>query len=171
MREIFYLSQRFIVNSSWGSSVGKTRATLHQQVVLRESESSAQNLFKPCLCTTSPVSQNGKMLFISRFMEENGGSSLETALIKHPLESQINPKIINKAPGWCQGRLFIIKGTNDIRTPVLCAVILLLGVDCDFVLSRDMQDATGYAVLMVYMTGSLHCSLDLVHSFFDFWQS
>ena len=79
--------------------MGKTRATLQQQVVLRESESSAQNLFKPCLCATSPASQNGKMLFISRFVEENGGSSLETALIKYPLESQINPKIINKAQG------------------------------------------------------------------------
>lgn len=62
----------------------------------------------------------------------------------------------------------IYQGKNYIKTPVLCAVILLLGVDCYFVLSRDMQDTTGYAVLMVYMTGSLHCSLDLVHSFFDF---
>ena len=149
----------------------KTRAALHQQVLLWESESSAQNLFKSCLCTTSPASQNVKLLFISRFVEENGGSSLETALIKNHLESQINPKIINKAPGWCQRRLFIIKGTNYIKTRVLCAPILLLGVDCYFVLSRDMQDTTGYAVLMVYMTGSLHCSLDLVHSFFDFWQS
>lgn len=60
------------------------------------------------------------------------------------------------------------QGKNYIKTPVLCAVILLLGVDCYFVLSRDMQDTTGYAVLMVYMTGSLHCSLDLVHSLFDF---
>lgn len=77
----------------------KTRAALHQQVLLSESESSAQNLFKSCLCTTSPASQNVKLLFISRFVEENGGSSLETALIKNHLESQINPKIINKAPG------------------------------------------------------------------------
>lgn len=106
--EIFNFSQLFIVNSSWGSSVGKDEGSSAPAGVVVRVWVVCSKFIYTLLCVQPHLHlRNVKLLFISRFVEENGGSSLESALIKYHLESQINPKIINKAPGWCQRRLFI----------------------------------------------------------------
>lgn len=131
--------------------------------------SSDQNLLK--FCAQSHLHFSGEILFVSRFVKEKKVSSQKPALIEYHLKSHIKYKVSNKAQEWDLSTFLkknlIRKWMNYIKTPVVCSVILLLGINCQRSLPHThqfMKDITGYPVFKAWGMESLSCSLNVLHN-------